>query len=694
MSSSSTDHGGLETLLRPGSVAIIGASEDARTYAGAPVSNLLRTQFSGAIYPVNLSRETVQGVPAFKSVLDVPGAIDTAIVAVPTRAVVGVLEQCVEKGVRSATIVTSGFGEDTGGEAGVQAAAALREVMRSSGIRVLGPNTAGLANPLDGYVPRAASNQLDPDRVSAGGVALLTQSGAMGNTVFNRAQVHGVRVGLSVATGDQMDVDVWELCGFALDDPRIKIAMLIVERIDAGALERVALKAAATGKTIALLKLGRSAAGGRAVLTHSGSLAGDAAVQSAALRALGVIEVDDLDELWHVARLAESWGPPCRPLGRLGIVALSGGEGALIADHCEANGLDLADVSPTFEQVIAENFDYALAANPFDPSGEVIGKPEKVKLALRAFLERNDFSEVLIASPVLRGEIAERQYADLAEIVAEPRPRMCLSYWPAGDLTQTQDELLRATGLPVFTSSTAALRAMALYGRAVRSRGPVVENGAAQPGALAPDARYFDVRAELAGLGVAFADAELAFSPVQAGEAAQRIGLPVVMKANVPSSTHKLANGLIALGVTMPADVERAFTALTAAGAGFEGDGVVVEATAGGRLEVMLGAHRDPDFGAVIVVGSGGSLVEHLGDTALAVARYLGAGDALTLLRATRVGAHIAEVAPGTATQLAELIAAVARWFEANPQLAGADLNPLVVDVHAGRILAVDARVA
>jgi acetate---CoA ligase (ADP-forming) len=295
---------------------------------------------------------------------------------------------------------------------------------------------------------------------------------------------------------------------------------------------------------------------------------------------------------------------------------------------------------------------------------------------------------------VLRPEIAARQYGDLPEIVAEPRPRVCLSYWAAGDLTAQQDELLRATGLPVFASSRAAVRALAGYRRAAR-RGPAE---LAEPddvhGTLAPDVHYFSVRAELAALGVNFAPAALVRSGDEALAEADRIGYPVVLKANVASSTHKFANGLIALGVATPGALEERYDAIAEAGTRFEADGLVVEAVATGHLEVMLGAHRDAEFGDVIVVGSGGSMVEYLEDSALAIARYMSADDPADLLRSTRIGRYLAEQSPEAARRLGETFAAAAGWFGRNRQLEGLDLNPLVVDVRADRVTCVDARVA
>jgi acetate---CoA ligase (ADP-forming) len=687
---------GLESLLRPRSVAVIGATEDIRTYAGAPLHNLRGHGFTGAVYAVNPNRQEVQGVRCFPSVLDIPGEVDTAVIAVPSRAVVAVLSQCVEKGLRSATIVASGFGEDAAGPEGQAREAELSEVIRRSGIRVLGPNTTGLANLADGYVPRAAFNQFDPDHVRSGATALISQSGACGNVVFNRGQANGLGIGLSVATGDQVDIDLWEMCEAVLADGRFQTLMVIAETMgDPVRFERVARRVAADGKLLALLKLGRSDQGRRAVMTHSGSLAGDSAVQSAAMRQLGVIEVLDLDDLWQLARLVDAWGPPPERPGRLGVISLSGGEGALTADRCSEQGIELAPPSASFAETIAANFSYASASNPFDPSGEVLSRPDKLRLAVRAFLEQNEFTEVLFSSPVLRDEQAERQLAEVPAFLAQPRPNLCFSFWSAGNLTRAQERILTATGQPVFAGSGSAVRAIALYRRA-GARRRVLPPAAppATTGVLPSDARYWDVRTAAASIGLRVPPAHLVRRAEDLGQAATAVGFPLVMKANVTSSVHKLANGLLAIGVASQEEAASCFASLTRAGERFDADGVVVEAIARGGLEVLIGATRDPDFGGTLLFGSGGSAVEYLRDTAIGVARYVDPEEARTLVGRTRIGAFLEDQAPDAAGQLAAALRGVATWFEANRQLSSLDLNPLIVDVGSGTVTCVDARVA
>jgi acetate---CoA ligase (ADP-forming) len=686
----------LESLLRPRSVAVIGASEDINTFAGGPVYNLLRHGYTGRVFPVNPSRPTTLGLPTFRSVLDIPEPVDTAIVVVPTRAVLGVLHECVEKKIASATIITSGFSEEAAGPEGLNRAAALEELIRSSGMRVIGPNSIGMMNLVDNYVPRAANNQLGPGDVRSGPIALITQSGACGNILFNQAQANGVGVGLSVATGDQVDVTIWDLTELALGDQGFQVVIVVAETLGAASdLERVAARAHETGKLVLIVKLGKSDVGRQAVMTHSGSIAGDAAVQSAAMRQLGIVEVEYLEDLWQIAGLVEKWGLPGATSSGLGVVSFSGGEGAFIADRCAEYGVDLTPVSDEFSRFVKSNFEYAMASNPFDPSGEIIGRPEKVRLALGAFIEQNDFADVLIASPVLSPDQARRQLADIQLIAATDRARVALSYWSAGGFTDVQRDMLNATSRPVFSSSTAAIRSIAGYyraGRRHRFQAPA-DHGAAT-GTLSPGARYFGVREAMIAAAVEFTPAALARSAGEASAAATELGYPLVMKANVVSSVHKSANGLVRLGLADEVELASAFDAIAASGRRFSADGVVVERMAAGEIELLIGATRDPQFGAVIVFGAGGTSVEFLEDTALLVARYSDEAAIAELVRSTRIGRYLSEVRPAVAEAVDRLVASVASWFAANEQLQSLDLNPLKVDLQSASVLCVDCRVS
>lgn len=374
----------LDSLLRPSSVAVVGASDEPFVFSGAPLHNLRAHGFTGAIYAVNPRRTTVQGLPCHPSILDVPGDVDTVVITVPAAAAVEVLAQCEQRGVRSATVVSTGFGEEGAGPAGLRNAARLRAFVEQARIRLLGPNTAGLINLLDGYVPRAAVNHLAPQDLRTGPVALITQSGACSNILFNRAQAHGVGIGLMAATGDEEDITVWELVRHVLADERISVVMVVTESVgDPELIRAAARESRRLAKPIVHLRLGSSELGSAVVLTHSGSIAGDAVVAREAFRQWGIVEVDDFDQLWQTARLFEVWGAPSGSTSSTGVFAFSGGEAALVADHASRFGLELPAPPPAFEACVADNLAYAKAANPFDATGELVGRPDKLASTLR-----------------------------------------------------------------------------------------------------------------------------------------------------------------------------------------------------------------------------------------------------------------------------------------------------------------------
>lgn len=687
----------LRSLLAPTSIAVVGASEAVFTFSGAPVHNLSTHGFAGIVHPVNPKRREVNGLPCFPNVIDIPDPVDTAVITVPAPAVVEVLEQCEQRGILSATVVSAGFGEDGAGDAGQTEQRRLEEFLARSRLRVLGPNTAGLMNLLDGYVPRAAANHLDSTLLNAGSVALITQSGACSNIVFNRAQAHGVGVGLMAATGGECDISVWDLVDYAVADERITVVMVVIEALgDSRYIKAVAERARAARKPIVLLKLGSSELGSEVVLTHSGSIAGDVAVARAAFAQWGIVQVDDFDSLWQTARLFEAWGTPDGPTGSLGVFAFSGGEAALIADHAADTSLTLATVSADFDANIRSELAFAKAANPFDATGELVGRPEKLIPVLSSFLDDNTFTEVLVATPVYRAEAAERvlpQLADLLEAQRPAGPRLVFSMWPAGPLTERQAELLRATGQPVLPDSSHVVAAIDRYCRYLAQAGtPRPRPRSALGGPLpapAADVTYAEARAVLEALGLPFAPGALVATADEAVAVAADIGSPVALKGNVPSSVHKAKAGLVAIGVSGEADVRATFETL--AGRSDVGAGVFVEAMVAASIQCFVGARRDPDFGPIVVFGLGGSAANFLEDSAIVVG---GSGaNPTAALAGTRVGSFLLSEYPGAASILVGVLEALMSWLETCPQVTDVDLNPVMVDTTQGTVTCVDARI-
>ena len=696
MNAGSHDETIIDDLLRPASVALIGANDDASTFSGAPLANLLRHGFRGVIYPVNPRRAQLRGIQCFPSVADLPQAPQAAVITIGAANAVEAVRQCADAGVRSVTLVSSGFGEGKADPDGQRRNDELRKALAASGMRLLGPNTTGEINLWDGYVPRAAYNHLPPERLRAGRVALVTQSGACSNVVFNRAQAAGVGVGYVVATGGQIDLTLWEVGRALLDDPRVRVLTLVAEDLsDRTGLEALAETADRAGKGVVLLKLGQTVRGGAAVLAHSASLAGDAEVQRAACRALGVHWVDDFDQLWEVAHLLDRWGRPDGRKPRLGILAFSGGEGAMIADAADRAGFELPAPGGGLRQVVDAEFAFTSAANPFDPSGEVIGNPDLLRDAVHAFVEDESFTEVLLASPVFGPELAGKLYPPVTDALARSPARVVLSSWSVPGLTDQQQDVLRALDRPMIDSSIRAVAALSAYhdvGKATATllNAPFSAPQHAEVSAIAPlENTYSEARDALAGCGLTFAPARRCFSEDEASAAAAQFGFPVVLKADVPSSTHKSADGLVMLGLTSDTAVRAAYRRLADQG----GRAVVVEAQATGELQCFLGIHRDPTFGPVLIQGTGGVAVESLRDTQMSVLQYADEGQIDAALRRTAVGGVVARRSPAAAASLVAHACGLAKWFVGRPDLSSVEINPILIDLGTGVVTAVDARI-
>lgn len=673
----------LSALLNPGRVAIVGASDRRETFSGGTIVNLVRHGFTGEIYPVNPRRETVGGMRAYPDVRSLPTDVDLAVVVVRADLVVDALRDSVQAGARAAIVVSSGFGEGAADEAGRRRAEQLTAFLAEYPIPILGPSTTGLVNLNDGFVPRAVTNHLPPERLKPGPIALISQSGAANNVVFNRAHAHGVPVGLAVATGIQANVTVWDVASAALTDPRIAVLAMLVE--DLGSpddYEPVLRRAAELAKPVVLLRTGRTEAGGRAIRTHTGALAGDWAVERQMLRSLGVMLVDDLDQLWEVAAIAHSWGQP--PAGKkLGVIAFSGGEGALIADQAAQAGLQMADVSPEFEALVADKLELAGAGNPFDPTGEVITRPENGVAAIEGFVTTNDFDVTLVAlnaqsAPTKRGLVDH-----VLGTLSRPDARVGITYWPIAGLSDGLSEALADFPGPALPGSHRMIAALRAWWDSRPPVGQPPQRAARRLDVPSGRPNYWQARKALSALGVPFAEAELVSDVDAAVRAAARVGYPAVLKANVVSTVHKAAAGLVRLGVSDEAAL-RGHTAELLAHA----PAVVVEPTVVASASLIVGATHDERIGPVVLVGSGGGAAEYLQDTAVCPVRLLTPDTARDTIRRTAIGRFLEAREPACFEQLTELM------MQLGPAVAGVsvDLNP--VAVTTGGLIALDARIA
>jgi acyl-CoA synthetase (NDP forming) len=684
----------IDSVLRPKSVVVIGASPRGRGFTSAPLKNLKRHRFPGAVYAVNPNYDDIDGVLCRPDVASLPEAPDTAVIVVGARRAPGALAECAAAGVRSATIIAGGFAEL--GDDGARLEAQIRTTLATTGIRLVGPNTAGLMNVADDYVPRAGLNHPEPAR--RGALAIATQSGALCNTLLNRVFAYGHGLTYAVATGSQWDLDLWDFVDYYIADERTRAILTITEGLkDAEKFLTTARRAAAAGKPIILLKPGRSELGTAAVQTHSGALAGAADVQLSLTRENGVIVVDELDELWETGQLFERWSapvvPPARPW-RLGISTYSGGDGVLAADAAELAGLHCPPPSPATREALAATFDLATPGNPFDYTGEVVDKPELIGPATRALLDDPSFDIFLVAAPVWSAHFAKWILGPAVdEAAARPGQLAAVSLWSAGEVTAEAEELALSSGLPLFDGSHRAVRAMGRYAsfHAESHRWADEPSPASAPGQ--PEGRvtavldYWASRAVLSAAGIAFNEAELVSDPQGAAEAAERLGHPVTMKVSSNLVVHKAAAGAVRLYLNDGASVRTAAAEMLSR---FPDARLIVEAYTPSVAMALVGGHRDPEFGPIIVTGLGGGYAEAYHDVAH-VRCPAGPSVARRALLATTFGRMLGDGSERL-TQLSAAVAHASRWFAAHPEVDSFDINPVLLGLD-GAMVAVDARV-
>lgn len=677
----------LRSLLTPEAVAVVGANDKIASFSGGSVYNLQRHGYGGQIYPVNPGRSEVQGLKCHPSLDVLPGRIDSVVIVTRADLVASNLRLAAAAGATSALVVSSGIGEGASGAEGARRKEQVLQAVADTGITLLGPNSIGLVNLLDAYVPRSNSNQLEPGHVRPGPIALFTQSGAGNNVVYNRAQAAGIGIGLSVATGVQLGVNVWDLVDHGVSDARIEVICVMVEGLGSSRDYVPALdRARRVGKPVVLLRAGRTAVGSAAARTHSGALAGNWEVEKSLLAELGVTLVDDMDQLWEVASLYRWWGHAPHRSPTLGVFALSGGEAALIADQADDEGFSLPTVSAEFAQVAREFFPLAGVANPFDPV-DMLTKPDAGLPAYGAFVMHNDFDVYVCAMHMQ----SERLISGPLREFSRKGKRVAVTWWPVPELTDDVAPLLRNFDGPVFAGSHRFMKALKKWSSAASpaDTGPEEAQPVASKGLdfQGDELTYWQAREALRRSGIPFAEARRVSSEVQAVDAAQAIGYPVVMKADVPCGTHKAAAGLVVLGLGGADAVMQAYRRLSAHGGGH----VVVEQSVTGFLQLFAGIAQDADIGAVLVFGAGGSAAEYLRDVALLPCSHVNGRSVKRLMQRTNVGRFLAAQYPELASEMTAILLQLGTASRASR--AAVDINPLVVSLSPQRIVGIDARI-
>ena len=624
----------LKALLDPQSIAIVGASPKPGSFGGAVLTNLA-THFQGKVFPVNPQYEQLGEYRCYASLSDLPERPDCVGIAVPADRVENVLLQAADAGIPSAIVFSSGFAE-----IGTQVGAALQrrvaEIARDRGIRVLGPNCTGIVNVRSG----AGCNILPSVKhlpMVAGDIGLVGQSGALGYVVF-QAMHRGVGFSHLISTGNSCDLDIADLIDYLVDDPHTRAIASVFESVPDGRRLRAALdRAFQAGKPVVVYKIGVTASGQKAALSHSGMLAGDAAAYRALFERTGAIQVDNFEALLETAVFFSRAGLPSS--SAIGVISGSGGSVVMAADKADRHKVPLPAPAPATVEALSRRLPaFASIANPADITAESIRDDRMYGECVEIFAEDPSFAGVVILMPSAHGEAAITRAEGLDELAArieKPLSLVWMNEWYEGIGSRVYDA---SRNLAVFRSLDRCMHAHRLWFDYARRRAALATRaGMPIPTAAREAARQY-VASFAAGSTLTERQAKTLFgfygiegvpdilcgTREEAMTAARQMGFPVVAKVEAAEIRHKSDIGGVRLNLADAEAVGQAYDQIQqAVGKLHISDtinGVSIQKMVPAGVEMIIGARQDPQFGALVVFGFGGTLVEVLHDVAVGLA--------------------------------------------------------------------------
>ena len=704
----------LKTLFHPRSVALIGVSTEPTKLSGRPFRFFREFGYAGSVYPVNPKYQEINGVRCYASLAEIPGEVDLAVVTLPASAVPGTLAECGAKGVKAAAIISSGFAEVGG--AGVRLQEELKRVAAEYGIAVCGPNCSGFI-----YFPEKVtatfSVGIDSGFPEPGRAAFVSQSGALSSYILGAAQERALGFRYWITTGNECVLSFTDYLQYLLEDPEVRLALGYMEDArDGQAFQAAARRALILDKPLIIMKAGRSEAGAKASVSHTGSLAGADEVYQAVFSQNGVLRADSLDELFDLAVLSQA---SRRPRGkRVQILTNSGAAGILLADVGSEWGLEFSDLSAGTKEALKKVMPaFATIANPMDLTAEIVARPGLLKMAAELILADPNVDNLVIFLGIMPGA-HEKLATDIANM-ARATDKLVMVTWFPLPLPHVRQILIQAD-VPVFPEPARGMRTLGKMAQYVATRESVLTRQPAVIEKVPPVG--FDVdkiltqaknegrkalseveaKSLFKSCGLAVPRGGLARSASEARSLANGLGCPVAMKASSPDLLHKSEAGVIRLGVSRPEEVEKAFAEILDKAKKWNPqarlDGVLVEEMVGGETrEVIVGARQDLRFGPVVTFGLGGIFVEAIRDFVVwpAPLTLEEAEDMIRKIRGHRILTAFRGRPAADLAALAQVICQVGQlacqWQE---QIAELEINPLFVLPQSSGAIVGDALVA
>ncbi len=696
----------LRPLFSPNSVAVIGASDRPDSVGGLTFRNLLEGGFERKLYAVNPGQKTIGGQPSYPDIEAIGEPVDLAVIATPASTVPEIIDACGRAGVKAAVILSAGFGE--AGKEGRALERRVLEIARHHGIRLVGPNCLGVMRPSIGL-----NATFSKAGAKAGGLALVSQSGALCTAILDWARPNQVGFSSVISLGVSADVDFGEILDYLESDPKTESILLYIEGIRQARRFMSALRATARSKPVILVKVGRHEAGSKAAISHTGALIGADDVFDAAIRRSGAVRVSSIVQLFAAAKALST---RFRPTGnRLAIVTNGGGPAVMASDRAADLGLALAALSEDTMRHLEDILPPAWShGNPVDILGDA--DSERYREAVSACLEDAGVDGVLV---ILTPQAMTRPIEVTRAIikVADQCNKPLLTCWMGDTEVASSREAFARTSIPTFRTPEPAVEVFSYISAYYQNQkllmqvpGPlshreepdlegarmIIENALSEHRTVLSE---MESKAILAAFHIPIARSIVAHSPNEALLLSEELGLPVVMKINSPDITHKTETGGIRLNVGSPQAVRSAYReiieSVESSRPGARIDGVVIEPMVvkpNGR-ELMIGVTSDPVFGPVITFGAGGIMVEVMGDRSVALPplnRYL----VHNLIQGTRVARLLGpfrHMPPVDLESLESLLLRVSEMVCELPHIREMDINPVIVDEKGA--VAVDARI-
>ncbi len=679
----------LRTFFEPSTVAVVGADRKRGKIGAEILHNLRSTGFHGRIVPVNPHASSIQSLRCYPRVTEIPGEVDLAIVVVPAEKVDAVVDDCLAKGVKALVVISAGFGET--GEEGRSREARLVEKIRAAGVRMIGPNCMGLVN----TDPKVRLNAtFSPVYPPEGRVGMLSQSGALGLAILDYARRLNLGISTFVSVGNKPDVSGNDLIQYWEKDPRTDVILLYLESFGNPRNFGPIARRVSRSKPIVAVKAGRSQAGSRAASSHTGALAESDAVVEALLRQSGVIRTRTLEGLFDVATLLAHQPLPAGR--RVTILTNAGGPGILAADACESLGLSLASLSrKTVEQLRASLPAEASVSNPVDLLASASAQDYRRAMGL-LLADENVDSLIVIFIPPLVTDADTVAAAVVAEAGGSVKPVLATFMSAKG----APPGLSPIPCYPFPESAAAALARATDYAewrrrppgtlpefadvRADEARDVVARALERGEGWLTPA----EARSVLTAFGIPVARSRLAPGWTEVRRAAKEIGYPVAVKAIGPTLVHKSDVGGVKLDLANAAELKRAFQDFELR-LGNRVTSFLVQEMVPGGVEVIVGAFFDRTFGPLVLYGSGGTLVELLGDTSFRIAPLsdVDASDMLNEVKGTALLRGFRGAPPADEKALTEILLRVSALLDACPEIQEMDLNPVKVFESGARVV-------